>query len=106
MTADRTGTHQAHCCDEHGCKYGDSPNCPVEQGTVKQDGPCETCEAMFGDGGYEFSEGVLVWRPSVRDILVKVARQLGPRGKGKLTPNALAELQYAARAIRFPPRSD
>ena len=36
------GVHQSHCCKLHGCKYGDE-DCPVEQGRMTQDGPCETC---------------------------------------------------------------
>lgn len=36
------GVHQTHCCKTHGCKYGDE-NCPVFNGTVVQDYPCESC---------------------------------------------------------------
>jgi hypothetical protein len=40
---DENGVHAAHCCRQHGCKYGDA-GCPVARGTVKQDYPCEFCE--------------------------------------------------------------
>lgn len=35
--------HAAHCCIEHGCKYGDS-DCPVVMGLVGQLYPCEECD--------------------------------------------------------------
>lgn len=37
------GTHVAHCCITHGCKYGDSW-CPVANGRLKQEFPCEDCQ--------------------------------------------------------------
>lgn len=43
MEVDHVGVHASHCCTKHGCKYNDS-ECPVEQGEVTQDHPCETCE--------------------------------------------------------------
>lgn len=36
------GVHLTHCCVVHGCKYGDK-DCPVEEGTHQQTGPCESC---------------------------------------------------------------
>ena len=36
------GVHAAHCCKWHGCKYGD-PDCPVANGEVVQEYPCEDC---------------------------------------------------------------
>lgn len=36
------GTHQAHCCHRHGCKYGHA-KCPVLAGEVEQYYPCEQC---------------------------------------------------------------
>ena len=36
------GVHQSHCCKKHGCKYGNE-NCPVENGSIEQDTPCERC---------------------------------------------------------------
>lgn len=32
----------SHCCILHGCKYMDD-NCPVENGIIKQEHPCEDC---------------------------------------------------------------
>lgn len=40
---DKIGVHKTHCCIIHGCKYGD-PNCPVVNGSVKQEYICEYCE--------------------------------------------------------------
>lgn len=37
------GVHRTHCCKEHGCKYT-AINCPVENGSIQQEGPCESCE--------------------------------------------------------------
>tara|TARA_Y100000310_G_C20573896_1_gene759480 strand:- start:588 stop:1103 length:516 start_codon:yes stop_codon:yes gene_type:complete len=43
----KVGVHQAHCCKAHGCKYGDDihhpDGCPVVNGKVEQDHPCEEC---------------------------------------------------------------
>lgn len=37
------GVHQAHCCVQHGCKYGDK-DCPVVKKEIKQDYLCEFCK--------------------------------------------------------------
>lgn len=42
MSIDRVGVHRTHCCTQHGCKYG-NVECPVVQGLVKQEFPCESC---------------------------------------------------------------
>ena len=34
--------HTEHCCETHGCKYGD-PKCPVSTGVKKQSFACEDC---------------------------------------------------------------
>lgn len=34
--------HESHCCEYHGCKYGDK-DCPVASSEVKQLYPCEEC---------------------------------------------------------------
>ena len=39
---ERWGVHQTHCCEKHGCKYGDDSNCPVVLGLIKQDYECQT----------------------------------------------------------------
>lgn len=36
------GVHIHHCCDKHGCKYGDI-DCPVALKLTKQKYPCEFC---------------------------------------------------------------
>lgn len=37
------GVHVTHCCKMHGCSYGDGERCPVENGSNKQEYPCEEC---------------------------------------------------------------
>jgi hypothetical protein len=49
--------HAAHCCKEHGCKYG-NPECPVVSGEVKQDYPCEECK----EGGGVRTIELFVWK--------------------------------------------
>jgi len=44
MDIKQIGVHAAHCCKDHGCKYGDS-DCPVANGITKQLYPCEDCES-------------------------------------------------------------
>lgn len=41
-TVRNVGTHQTHCCIQHGCKYGNA-NCPVVNETVVQEYACEDC---------------------------------------------------------------
>lgn len=43
---DDLGVHAAHCCAEHGCRYGED-DCPVVAGRVKQDGPCDADALAF-----------------------------------------------------------
>lgn len=45
MKVDKIGVHRTHCCKIHGCKYGD-PECPVENGAIKQEYPCEDCSPI------------------------------------------------------------
>lgn len=40
--------HTEHCCQEHGCKYGDE-DCPVVLLIKKQSFPCEECETQQND---------------------------------------------------------
>lgn len=40
---DSVQVHVTHCCAKHGCKYGHD-NCPVTQGTHKQQYLCESCD--------------------------------------------------------------
>lgn len=35
--------HAAHCCEKHGCKYGDK-DCPVILKKINQKYPCEECD--------------------------------------------------------------
>jgi hypothetical protein len=99
-----TGTHVTHCCDKHGCKYGDA-DCPVVRQTHKQQYPCETCGTCNkSDGGYyeKAKNGRLVWHPYLFEIVLRVAKQLGVDGKGKLTKKALSDLQFAALKLKSP----
>lgn len=45
------GVHAAHCCKWHGCKYGD-PDCPVANGEVEQEYPCEYCSTVLEEEAY------------------------------------------------------
>lgn len=45
------GVHAAHCCRWHGCKYGDS-DCPVANGEVEQEYPCEYCSTVLEEEEY------------------------------------------------------
>lgn len=38
------GVHVHHCCNRHGCKYGDGANCPVEAKSVPGLYSCEQCD--------------------------------------------------------------
>jgi hypothetical protein len=46
--SNRDGVHRSHCCSVHGCKYATDQEqenaCPVSNGTLQQDYPCEHCE--------------------------------------------------------------
>ncbi len=49
-----TDVHTEHCCDMHGCKYGDDEMCTVAMGLRLQSHPCERCdEEIYEDGGWE-----------------------------------------------------
>ncbi len=43
MAQGKDAVHAAHCCADHGCKYGDK-NCPVVKGKVNQKYDCEICD--------------------------------------------------------------
>lgn len=44
----RDAVHRSHCCSVHGCKYAmdqqQENECPVSNGTIQQDHPCEHCD--------------------------------------------------------------
>lgn len=40
---DAFGSHPSHCCEQHGCKYGDDEDCPVFTSQVEQTGYCPFC---------------------------------------------------------------
>jgi hypothetical protein len=42
MDKSEWGVHESHCCELHGCKYGDE-DCPVDNGLTKQLYRCEWC---------------------------------------------------------------
>ncbi len=57
MDRDFKSVHDAHCCPNHGCKYGDK-DCPVMLGVEQgfQEG-CEDCEIeKTATSGYWFEE--------------------------------------------------
>jgi hypothetical protein len=41
--------HETHCCEKHGCKYGDDKDCPVVLGLIKQAYGCQTGYDMEDD---------------------------------------------------------
>lgn len=47
--------HTSHCCLEHGCKYSDS-DCPVANGSQKQEGSCEFC-GLISEGYFDQDSG-------------------------------------------------
>jgi hypothetical protein len=38
------GTHQTHCCEKHGCRYG-KETCAVVTKEVEQSYPCPQCRS-------------------------------------------------------------
>jgi hypothetical protein len=40
------GVHNSHCCEFHGCKYGDETNCPVVTQVTKQLYMCDECHSL------------------------------------------------------------
>jgi hypothetical protein len=55
------GVHTSHCCHKHGCKYAvNSGECPVENGTLVQEYPCEFCE-MDAQDENETVDQILAW---------------------------------------------
>ena len=62
LPVEKYGVHRTHCCVIHGCKYGDY-ECPVSNGTIKQDYPCEDCSA--GDKDKLFGKGDSVEKESL-----------------------------------------
>jgi hypothetical protein len=53
------GVHAAHCCHKHGCKYG-AVVCPVENGAVKQEFPCEYCDEEANEEN-ETVDAIVSW---------------------------------------------
>ena len=45
------GVHAVHCCKWHGCKYGDT-DCPVANGEIEQEYPCEDCSTVLAEEEY------------------------------------------------------
>ena len=50
MTEQEIRIHDAHCCQAHGCKYGDD-DCPVVAGQVEGI-YCEECEEYIWEMRY------------------------------------------------------
>ncbi len=62
-----SSVHSTHCCDKHGCKYGDD-DCPVTLGKEQQEYPCETCgltsEGYYGEGNdFGYYDSAMRWHP-------------------------------------------
>lgn len=87
-----TGVHVCHCCNRHGCKYGDE-DCPVALGKLAQDYPCEFCyvdeaedeareiNALFSARDAELASLRLRYREAVKALagIVNAADDTGGR---------------------------
>lgn len=75
------GIHTSHCCAKHGCKYNEghwgTPPCPVVNGVLKQEFPCEYCEEDEKDEN-ETADAIIAWLES----RVKELREMDTRVAG------------------------
>jgi hypothetical protein len=96
VRAARAGTHIAHCCIRHGCKYG-RPDCPVKSGEFEQEYDCEHCDedaeaqpvtlaelrSLMADFAAEVSIDLeaerLDWGPGTERSFERLAEKLGIR---------------------------
>lgn len=69
-------THIAHCCLQHGCKYGDN-NCPVFTKKAIQSHPCRDCglaqsSELYGEANeIGFYDSDMVWHePTTNELQV------------------------------------
>lgn len=63
------GTHQTHCCEIHGCAYGEK-DCPVFIGVVKQEYPCFYCPSGDDEDYYSLTITEL---HAVRDLAARAS---------------------------------
>lgn len=71
--AKNIGTHVTHCCEQHGCKYGDT-DCPVTQKEAEQEYACEDCtsvEELETELGYIQEELAWTQKLEARGIRVR-----------------------------------
>ena len=54
----------SHCCKLHGCKYG-LKGCPVSNGSVVQEYPCELCTWDLEDAGRVYQTNELGTRVAI-----------------------------------------
>lgn len=52
---DKWGVHEAHCCEKHGCKYGDN-DCCVAIGIAKAKYSCEYCDDDENDKQFSLED--------------------------------------------------
>ena len=79
------GVHKAHCCNKHGCKYGDS-GCPVKSGNVSQDYPCEYCyDETQEENELSSLRALLAQRDGELEALRKVVRYAFNAAEGQKT---------------------
>lgn len=65
---EKWGVHETHCCETHGCKYG-NPECPVELGLTKQEYPCE-----HNDFSPCFPEPSITWHQVLKEHLASTKK--------------------------------
>jgi len=80
--------HRTHCCNIHGCKYG-SEDCPVVDGVVEQDYPCEECSLESGEewvapagvvkGPIKIDQErvIIDYNPDIKDVIISRAIPVG-----------------------------
>jgi len=83
------GVHTSHCCHKHGCKYGLDGSCPVENGRLKQEFPCEFCE-MDANEENETVDQIIGW------LLARVQEI-----KSRDYPDEASALSMEARAHHY-----
>jgi hypothetical protein len=95
--------HQSHCCDTHGCKYGDD-DCPVTNGQVTQDHPCEWCCEDWDDW-YEEGISRVTVRPDTKRAVQRVMRMTNTRDPETVINGAVifltGEIQRCQRELRY-----
>ncbi len=81
------GVHETHCCNKHGCKYGDHDDCPVEQDLTKGLYQCESCRWEEED----YFRNKLPLKPDFHSIFEKHRNKSDVDWKGEVNWDSLEE---------------